>query len=335
MTSTEFLAERDSIGASWDAIPQSQIDDGNMQAHAPFSEWDQGTGQPQTELQILEAQMKELTISAQKAQEMAETANKRISLLQNIMDKREAAIRDDLRSEVDHKIDQAKMEVRSEAQEWMDQQSVRLMATEERLKNQVIASINANKDSHSRPSSFNSSPNSDDVRNQEQRPEDMRERGRPTPPFSGIGIDGRPDRRTRFNADNNNAENRRTSSMNQRTPSSVHMPPRPFTPARTSVEEASESFWITPKDNTKLFGGKWTDPPMLEPNKQKQWIVDIEGFMRMVTDDGAMVNIMCGVQKYDNINVQRDANTRIYDILIFAIKKSDIDFHSIEPAIRK
>ena len=161
MTSTEFLAERDSIGASWDAIPQSQIDDGNMQAHAPFSEWDQG------ELQILEAQMKELTISAQKAQEMAETANKRISLLQNIMDKREAAIRDDLRSEVDQKIDQAKMEVRSEAQEWMDQQSVRLMATEERLKNQVIASINANKDSHSRPSSFNSSPNSDDVRNQE------------------------------------------------------------------------------------------------------------------------------------------------------------------------
>tara|TARA_B110000971_G_scaffold26880_1_gene24173 strand:- start:37 stop:1083 length:1047 start_codon:yes stop_codon:yes gene_type:complete len=76
--------------------------------------------------------------------------------------------------------------------------------------------------------------------------------------------------------------------------------------------------------DVKVFGTKTSaiDVPSLDIEKQAAWFSEIEGFVRNLTQDGCLANVMFGMQQYVNMQVHSKAITKIYDVLIVAIKGS-------------
>ena len=91
----------------------------------------------------------------------------------------------------------------------------------------------------------------------------------------------------------------------------VELPPKPLTPAqsrRRSMENENAFLVHLQPDSVKIFGSKWVDPPMLERGKVSQWKNDMEGFVRRLTSDGHMVNVMFGCQAYHRKSDQENAS---------------------------
>ena len=114
----------------------------------------------------------------------------------------------------------------------------------------------------------------------------------------------------------------------------ISLPPKPLTPAKSAeMRRDDESLYMVHvPEGMKIFP-KWIDPPLLEAGKTTQWKSDMESFVRRMSPDGHMPNVMFAIQRYHKHEQQDQASTAIYDVLIFAIKNV-INIHSITKKIR-
>lgn len=122
----------------------------------------------------------------------------------------------------------------------------------------------------------------------------------------------------------------------QEPPPCFDLPAKPFSAERShrkSIDEVNAYFVHLPND-AKILGTKWVDPPLLKVGETTQWKIDIESFVRRLSPDGHMVNVMFGTQRYHASKHQATASIIIFDVLMFAIKPMNY-IHSISPSVRK
>ena len=122
----------------------------------------------------------------------------------------------------------------------------------------------------------------------------------------------------------------------QEPPPCFDLPAKPFSAERShrkSIDEVNAYFVHLPND-AKILGTKWVDPPLLKVGETTQWKIDIESFVRRLSPDGHMVNVMFGTQRCHASKHQATASTIIFDVLMFAIKPMNY-IHSISPSVRK
>jgi hypothetical protein len=156
------------------------------------------------------------------------------------------------------------------------------------------------------------------------------------PPSANMRADGTPfeGRQNRFSTTQDAPRNRnhRFSSVN----TNIQEPPSmPMTEVQSNrLSTTDRDFYIKLNEGSRILGGKYVEPPLLQQGRIQIWKSEIEAFVRMQTNDGCLVNVMYGLAEFENDNDQFEANCRIYDIMISASKKY-LDFHAIPLDIRK